>query len=175
MRWPANIPKGQAVDTLFSHIDMAPTLLALVGTDVPKTMQGSNLSQVALGKTTQGPEAVLLQIFVPFNPDAIAKPWRGIITATHTYARFENTPWVLFDDQADPAQMHNLAEDAASTTLRNSLEAKLSALMKANGDNWSFNSDELVEEGGRLYKHETFYTIEEYRQWVQRNPEKAAP
>ncbi len=173
MRWPANIPKRQAVDTLFSHIDMAPTLLALTGTEVPKNMQGSDLSQVALGKTTQGPEAVLLQIFVPFNPDAISKPWRGIITATHTYARFENKPWVLFDDQIDPSQMKNLVDDAASLTLRNSLDDKLSELMKSNGDSWSFNSNELLEEGGRLYKNETFYTIEEYRQWLLRNPEKA--
>ena len=55
-------------------------------------MQGADLSRVALGQTTDGPEAVLLQIFVPFNPDGIATPWRGIITKDHTYARYENAP-----------------------------------------------------------------------------------
>ena len=74
MRWPTRVPKGQVVDTLFSHIDMAPTLLALAGQPVPANMQGADLSRVALGETTKGPEAVLLQIFVPFNPDGIAKP-----------------------------------------------------------------------------------------------------
>ena len=172
LRWPARVPKGQVVDTLFSHIDMAPTLLALAGHEVPKDMQGADLSRVALGQTTDGPEAVLLQIFVPFNPDGIATPWRGIITKDHTYARYENEPWVLFDDKADPHQMKNLAEDPAVKQLREKLDSQLAALMKKNGDSWSFNSPELVEEGGRLYKHGTFYTVQEYLDWAKANPGK---
>ena len=173
LRWPARVPKGQVVETLFSHVDMAPTLLALAGLEVPKTMQGADLSQVALGRTTAGPEAVLLQIFVPFNPDGIAKPWRGIVTATHTYARYEDEPWVLFDDQADPQQMKNLAADAAQKALREKLDAQLTALMSKYGDAWSFNSNELVEEGGRLYRHRTFFTVGEYLEWAKANPEQA--
>ena len=50
---------------------MAPTLLALAG--LPReNMQGADLARVALGETTDGPDAVLLQIFVPFNPDQVA-------------------------------------------------------------------------------------------------------
>ncbi|MBI5799176.1 MAG: sulfatase [Verrucomicrobia bacterium] len=173
LRWPARVPKGRVVDTLFSHVDMPPTLLALAGLDVPKTMQGADLSRVALGQTTTGPDAVLLQIFVPFNPDGIATPWRGIITKDHTYARYEKAPWVLFDDTADPHQMKNLAADRAHTPLRDKLDAQLAALMKKHGDAWSFNSSELVEEGGRLYRHQTFYTLDEYRAWAKANPDKA--
>jgi arylsulfatase A-like enzyme len=175
MRWPLNIPQGQVVDTLFSHIDMAPTLLALTNTEIPKEMQGSDLSQVALGKTKDGPDAVLLQIFVPFNPDAIAKPWRGLVTATHTFARYEDAPWVLFNNQADPLQMNNLAVDPANAPLLKAMENKLAELMNSKRDSWDFNSQELCEEGGRLYKHETFYTLEEYQTWVERNPDKAIP
>jgi len=173
LRWPARVPKGQVVDTLFSHIDMAPTLLALAGHAVPKDMQGADLSRVALGQGTGGPEAVLLQIFVPFNPDGIAKPWRGIITARHTYARYKDGPWVLFDHETDPREMKNLAADPAAKELRGNLDAQLAALMKKNGDAWSFNSNELVEEGGRLYRHGTFYTLNEYRAWAKANPDLA--
>lgn len=173
IRWPARVPKGKVVDTLLSHVDMAPTLLALAGCAIPKEMQGADLSRVALGETTEGPEAVLLQIFVPFNPDGIAKPWRGIITPTHTYARHEHEPWVLFDDKDDPDQMKNLAADPSADGLRTKLDAQLTALMKKHGDAWSFNSNELVEEGGRLYRHETFYTVEAYLAWAKANPEKA--
>ncbi len=173
IRWPARVPKGQVVDTLFSHVDMAPTLLALAGLEVPKTMQGADLSRVALGETTAGPDAVLLQIFVPFNPDGIAKPWRGIVTATHTYARYADEPWVLFDDQADPHQMKNLAAEATQTALREKLDAQLTALMKKHGDAWSFNFSEPVEEGGRLYRHSTFFTVTEYLDWAKANPDKA--
>lgn len=173
VRWPARVPKGQVVETLFSHVDMAPTLLALAGLEVPKSMQGADLSRVALGETTAGPEAVLLQIFVPFNPDGIAKPWRGIVTATHTYARYEDEPWVLFDDKADPHQMKSLATDPAQTPLREKLDAQLASLMKKHGDAWSFNSSALVEEGGRLYRHRTFLTVAEYLEWAKANPDQA--
>lgn len=173
MRWPTRVPKGQVVDTLFSHIDMAPTLLALAGQPVPANMQGADLSRVVLGETTKGPEAVLLQIFVPFNPDGIAKPWRGIITADHTFARYEKEPWVLFDDKKDPHQMKNLAADPSAAALRERLDNQLAALMKKNGDAWSIGSHETVEEGGKLYKHATFYTVQEYLDWAKANPDKA--
>ena len=173
LRWPARVPKGQVVDTLFSHIDMPPTLLALAGQEVPKNMQGRDVSQVVFGQTQDGPEAVLLQIFVPFNPDGIATPWRGIITKDHTYARYENEPWVLFDDKADPHQMKNLAAEPDAKGLREKLEYQLAALMKKHGDSWNFNSGELVEEGGRLYKNGTFYTMQEYLGWAKAHPDKA--
>lgn len=173
LRWPARVPRGRTVDTLFSHVDMPSTLLALAGLPVPENMQGADLSRVALGQTTDGPEAVLLQIFVPFNPDGIAKPWRGIVTARHTYARHEDEPWVLFDHEADPHQMKNLARDLAQAALAGELDAKLTALMKKHGDAWRFNASDHVEEGGRLYRHATFYTLEEYRAWTKANPGKA--
>ncbi|MBS0207058.1 MAG: sulfatase [Planctomycetes bacterium] len=173
VRWPARIPSGQSVETLFSHVDMAPTLLALAGLQIPSTMQGTDLSRVALGETTDGPEAVLLQIFVPFNPDQVAQPWRGIVTAEQTYARYEDKPWVLFDHQHDPSQMHNLIGDASQAELQRKLDRMLTELMKKTGDAWSFNSSELVEEGGRLYRHAPFYTLEEYRAWVTAHPDLA--
>jgi arylsulfatase A-like enzyme len=173
MRWPARIPQGQVVETLLSHVDVAPTLLALAGLTVPANMQGTDLSQVALGQTTQGPEAVLLQIFVPFNPDQVARPWRGIVTSRYTYARFEDQPWVLFDRQRDPAELRNLAGDAQHAALQKELDERLAALMKRQGDDWRFNRKELVEEGGRLYRTNTFYTIDEFLQWTKANPEGA--
>ena len=162
IRWPARIPKGRAVDTLFSHVDMPATLLGLAGLSVPGNFQGADLSRVALGETAEGPGAVLLQIFVPFNPDQIATPWRGIITSRYTYARHEHAPWVLFDNATDPWQMTNLANDPAHARLRAELDAKLAALMKEKRDAWSFNRHELVEEGGRLYRTHTYYTVDEY-------------
>lgn len=173
IRWPKHVPAGCTVDTLFSHVDMAPTLLALAGLPVPKSMQGADLSAVARGETLAGPDAVLLQIFVPFNPDQVAQPWRGIITADHTYARFEDEPWVLFDHRHDPAQLNNLVGQADHTALERQLDERLAELMNRHGDAWTFNSNELVEEGGRLYRQAVFYTIEEYRRWLAANPEQA--
>jgi arylsulfatase A-like enzyme len=172
IRWPVRIPAGQVVETLFSHVDMPPTLLALAGIEVPQDMQGADLSRVALGQTTDGPDAVLLQIFVPFHPDQVARPWRGIVTADYTYARFEEEPWLLFDRRHDPAELHNLVGDNEHAELLRELDAKLAALMKNQRDSWSFNSPDLVEEGGRLYRHAVFYSIDEYRAWVREHSER---
>jgi arylsulfatase A-like enzyme len=167
IRWPARVPQGRTVDTLFSHVDMPATLLGLAGITVLQAFQGADLSRVALGQTTSGPDAVLLQIFVPFGPDQVTMPWRGIITDRFTYAQYEKAPWVLFDNLNDPDQMTNLADNPAHAKLRVQLESKLAALMASKRDSWSFNSSELVEEGGRLYGKETFYTIKDYLAWVE--------
>jgi arylsulfatase A-like enzyme len=175
VRWPAKVPAGRVVDTLFSHADMPPTLLALAGLDVPATMQGADLSAVALGRTTAGPDAVLLQIFVPYHPDQIEAPWRGIITDRYTYARREHEPWVLFDNRTDPWQMTNLVGEPQHATLAEELDRKLAALMKTHGDSWRFNSNERVEENGRLYRFETFTTIEDYLKWAKAIAPRSAP
>lgn len=162
LRWPGKVPAGREVDTLFSHVDMAPTLLGLAGQLVPQPMQGADLSAVARGETAEGPESVLLQIFVPYAHDGIAEGWRGIVTQQHTYARYEDKPWVLFDHKTDALEMHNLAEQPAQAALQQELEAKLARLMQKHGDAWSFNSRELVEDG-RLHNAErAYYSVAEY-------------
>jgi len=165
IRWPERIPQGQMVSTLLSHVDMAPTLLGLAGLDIPENMQGTNLAEVALGHSDQGPDAILLQQFVPYLPDNVPAPWRAIVTPRYTYARFENAPWLLFDRQTDPDEMRNLADNPASATLRKQLDDQLAELMKKNGDAWSFNNSEIVEEEAGLYRNRTFYTIDEYLEW----------
>ncbi|MFO1043319.1 MAG: sulfatase [Planctomycetaceae bacterium] len=171
IRWPGKIPAGLTVDTLLSHVDMPSTLLGLAGLGIPNEMQGADLSKVAMGKTTTGPEAVLLQIFVPYRPDQIERPWRGIVTQSHTYARFADEPWLLFDRTNDPHELRNLIGASGTEELQRRLDDQLSDLMKKNGDSWNFNSMELVEEGGRLYRHETFYSLEEHREWAKEHPE----
>ncbi|MES2697098.1 MAG: sulfatase [Verrucomicrobiota bacterium] len=173
MRWPAGIPAGRKVDTLFSHVDMPPTMLALAGLKVPANMQGADLSRVARGETTAGPDAVLLQIFVPFAGDAIDRQWRGIVTDRYTYARFEKEAWVLFDNRTDPAQKKNLAGDPKHAALQRELDERLTKLMRDKRDAWSHGSNERVEENGKLYRHETFYTIDEYLRWAAANPDLA--
>jgi len=144
------------------HINMPATLLGLAAITVPAHLHGTDLSRVALGQTTVEPDAVLLQIFVPDRPDPITAPWRGLITDRYTYARYENAPWGLFANQRDPAQMTTLAVDPAHTPLRRDLDAKLAALMASKGDAWSFNSQEHVEEGARLYGKATYSSVQDY-------------
>src|SRR6185312_8924008 len=103
VRYPSKIKPGRTSDALASHVDIAPTLLTLCGLPVPKEMQGTDLSELVLGRTEKGPDAVFFQIFVPFAGDGTPNPWRGLRTTRFMYARTEMGPWVFYDLKKDPS------------------------------------------------------------------------
>ena len=53
--------------------------------------------------------------------------YRGLHTAHHTYVRSIHGSWLLYDNQADPFQVHNLCgkERALQARLNRSLDAAL--------------------------------------------------
>jgi hypothetical protein len=70
--------------------------------------------------------------------------WRGVRTSHYTYARYEDaTPWLLYDDIADPYQMKNLAADARFAPVRRQLDLELDRLLVEAGD--PFNTKLLYE------------------------------
>jgi arylsulfatase A-like enzyme len=173
LRYPAKVKPGRVSDTLLTHVDIAPTLLALCGLPVPNDMQGADLSGVLLGRTDRGPDSAFFQIFVPFAGDGTPDPWRGVRTDRFMYARTEAGPWVLYDLREDPYELKNLAHDPAQAAVRDVLQAKLAAWMSRTGDSWALNSMAPVEDQGRLYRFETFSTIGEYLEWEAKHPELA--
>jgi hypothetical protein len=52
----------------------------------------------------------------------------------YTYLRNLDGPWLLFDNQADPSQMTNLANDSALAGLQREADARLKAELKKIGD-----------------------------------------
>jgi arylsulfatase A-like enzyme len=173
LRYPAKVKACRTSNALLCHVDLAPTLLALCGLPVPKAMQGSDLSSVALGTTDHGPDSVFFQIFVPYKEDGTTQPWRGVRTDRFMYARTAGGPWLLYDLERDPYELSNLVADPAHLHLRDAMEAKIASWMEKTGDSWAFNSMFPVEDDGRLYRFETFTTIQEYMDWALKHPELA--
>jgi arylsulfatase A-like enzyme len=171
VRYPRGGQKGVESEAFFSHVDFAPTLLSLCGVTPPPEMQGSNLAPVILGGSAEGPDSAFFQIFGPFDGGEVIAGWRGVRTARYMYARYEDRPWVLYDLEADPYEMRNLAGDPAAAELQADLEAKLETWMAKTGDSWSFDWHEKVEDRGRLYRHEVFYTVDEYLEWAKEHPD----
>jgi arylsulfatase A-like enzyme len=161
---PKLIGRGRVSDAIFSHVDFAPTFLGLCGLKAPAAMQGLDHTSVITGRRKQLRDAALLQIFGPFSGDGTKAGWRGIRTATHTYARYENEPWILHDNKRDPFQMKNLAGSREHASLQASLEKRMNAMMQAHGDSWSHNWSEPVEDGGRLYKDRAYDSVAQYLQ-----------
>ncbi len=122
MRWPGRIPAGSVSDACLNTPDIMPTLLGLAGLDsqIPKGVEGMDLSRIARGKSGPEPEAALLM-----NTGACAiwqdgHEWRALRDKRFTYAVLrgggpKNLPRkeVLFDHVADPLQRKDLATDPA--------------------------------------------------------------
>lgn len=171
VRWPGRIQPGTSNDVFFTHVDFAPTLLGMAGVAVPKTMQGRDLSRVITEGRGKRPDSAFFQIFGPFAGDGTAGGWRGVRTATHMYARYADRPWVLYDLRADPLQQTNLVGRPEAAGIQSALEKRLRRWMRDTGDSWSYNWEHPLEDGGRLYKHKTFFTVQEYLDWAKEHPD----
>jgi arylsulfatase A-like enzyme len=170
LRYPGVVPAGKTTDALFSHVDFAPTLLSLCGLPIPAEMQGADVSRVAVGKTQEGPTAVLFQIFGPFHGDGTERAWRGVRTDRFMYARWESGPWLLYDLQRDPHELHNLVNDSAYATDLQNLDAQLVNYMALVGDSWSLDWTAPVEDGERLDQYRTFCSVQDYLAWAKEHP-----
>lgn len=159
VRYPRRVQARRTEETLVSHIDFAPTLLALCGAPVPRAMQGANLAPLVLGTSRRGPESVFFQIFGPYVGDRTEAGWRGVRTSRYKYARYRSRPWVLYDLEQDPYELDNLV---GRDGLRSEMEGRLAAWMRRTGDSWEFNWTDPVEDKGRLYTGGVYYTVADY-------------
>jgi arylsulfatase A-like enzyme len=127
VRWPGEIPAGVENRTLLGVVDVAPTLLGLADADVPAAMEGTDLSAHLRGErdAAAGPESVFLM--------NVAAGWRGVRTDRYTYAKVpkeymdehfpaQESGWLLFDNEVDPAQRTNRIYDPEYAAVRERLE-----------------------------------------------------
>ncbi len=166
-------PSGLQSEALFSHVDIAPTLLSLCGIAVPEEMQGSDLSAAVLGEPGPAPDSAYFQIFGPFLAGGVEKGWRGVRTSRHMYARTKDGPWVLYDLENDPYELRNLAAEPEARDVLEDMEVRLRDWMQQTGDSWDFDWTDPIEDRGRLYRHDTFYTVDEFLEWAKEHPELA--
>jgi arylsulfatase A-like enzyme len=160
LRFPKDLHARQVNDSIFSHADVAPTLLAMCGVPPPNGMQGENLSSELLGRKRQpSSAAALLQIFGPAGNEE-GGGWRGLRTRTHLYARTKEAPWLLYDLEKDPDEQHNLVSDLRHRSAREPLERLLSERMARIGDHWQADWTEPI--GNGLDRYKPFETVQDY-------------
>ena len=137
-RWPGHIGQGRQCPDLFGTIDIYPSLCALAGIGVPKHCEGQDLSGLFLSRPTGAPDsAFLMHIDKHGASGGIANPapiFRGVRTTRYTYAAGETGPWLLYDNQEDPYQLHNLVHDAARRRLRSELEGLVAEWLRKAHD-----------------------------------------
>lgn len=130
VRYPRMFGKGKTVDEMVLNIDLAPTLLDLAGVRVPKEMQGASWKELAAGRK---PAIWRNSFFAEYYKELGNVPTcYAIRTATHKLVKYPGRPeWTeVFDLNADPYEVKNLASDAKLTA---KLEGELAALVKGVG------------------------------------------
>jgi arylsulfatase A-like enzyme len=133
LKWPARLPAGRSTDLLMGSLDLMPTLLSLMGAEVPSTCQGRNLSRAILDGDSQAVESVPLYYFEPC--------WRGVYTHRYTYAFGEpgqKLSWdVLYDRDRDPYEQKNLFGESGQRNLHRQMDDLTRSWMRKFGDNFA--------------------------------------
>lgn len=149
LRWPAGLGRdARRLDAPFTTEDVMPTLLRLAGVAIPPSVEGLDFAAYLRGGEAPGDGATLLTCVAPFGEyerRTGGKEYRGLRTRRYTYVRDLTGPWLLFDNQQDPYQEHNLIGDPAHAKLQAKLDRQLSQKLEATGDKFLPAADYIAK------------------------------
>ena len=138
LRYPQKLGKTpKQIEMPINTPDILPTLLGLSEIAVPKSVEGTDFSQIVTGETPANNESVLIQCPVPFhqwNYSIGGREYRGVRSERFTYVRDLNGPWLLYDNLIDPYQMNNLLGLDEYIFIQADLENQLQEKLKQNND-----------------------------------------
>ena len=138
IRWPAALGKSaRELTAPINSEDVMPTLLGLAGVPIPKSVEGLDYSAHLRGGPAPGDGGTLITCVAPFGEFERrngGREYRGLRNARYTFVRDLDGPWLLFDNDTDPHQMHNLVNTPGNAALQSELDAQLQRKLKANGD-----------------------------------------
>ena len=140
LRYPRKLGlKGRSLRTPLNAPDIFPTLLGLAGLPIPDSVEGTSHAGIMTGKPEVNTErGTLLSLPVPITEArryGFAE-YRGLRTPRHTYVRSITGPWLLYDNETDPYQMHNLIGKPDAKTLQSRLDRDLNAELKRRKDDF---------------------------------------
>ena len=139
MQCPGVIKPGTKSDCMAMNIDFAPTLLDMVGIEIPSTMQGQSFKSAFNEDEGQGRDAVYYHYY-EYPIWHQVQPHYGIKSGSHKLMHFYYSmdEWELYDLESDPLEMNNIyAEASDSLVLR--LKQELRELQTEFGDNQSLD------------------------------------
>ena len=132
MRYPKRVKAGSTPSQMIANIDLAPTLLELAGVPVPGSVQGKSLTPLLDGKTSRWRRSLPLEYFndPPF-PQTPA--WQAIRSERWKLIEYPGqSEWSeIYDLQADPFELRNLASDEKARGETRKLTSELTAFGRA--------------------------------------------
>ena len=165
IRYPDKL--GKVAHQIYDPIntpDLLPTLLGLSDLGIPETIEGTDFSKPLIDGDELGNEAALIMLPVPFHEWKFlngGREFRGVRTKKYTYVKDLLGPWLLYDNELDPYQMHNLVDLPQFTQLKNHLDGVLMAKLKATNDEF-LPADEYMTKWKYLYDRNDSIRKENY-------------
>jgi len=114
-----------------SHLDVMPTLLELCGLEAPAGLDGISLAASVTGGSRPPERPVFGQY--SGNP-GLGDIRRAVITRRHKYVYDPRDEPELFDLEADPLEMRNIAAEPAAAGIVRELHAACAAWHREHGD-----------------------------------------
>ncbi|MCL2708356.1 MAG: sulfatase-like hydrolase/transferase, partial [Defluviitaleaceae bacterium] len=120
-----------------SHINIAPTVMELMGCDIPEMMEGPSLVSELADPSQRTNEFVFIE-FGRFSLEHDGwggfQPMRAVFDGRHKLAVHLLSTDELYDIESDPYEMRNLIYDADRTAVRDRLHDTLLAHMNLTRD-----------------------------------------
>jgi N-acetylglucosamine-6-sulfatase len=134
IRYPAVLPPARhfASDALVSNVDVAPTVMDAAG--IPWEADGASLVPILAGATSGLRDELLIEWcqaraggICPASDATLTHvripPYVGVVTDRYAYVRYSTGERELYDLEADPYELRNLAGAPAQSALEARLEA----------------------------------------------------
>ena len=132
LRLPFGDFEGRVVDEAVSHVDILPTVLSIVGRDVPPEVQGVDLLPLILGREPASPREVYTESYYSLYHYNWA-PLRSIRTESEKFIETTNPELYLLLDDADEESNVILQNRDLARSLRDRLLA-YSRQLKSSGE-----------------------------------------
>jgi len=135
VQWKDHVPANSLSDACLNTPDIAPTILGLLGLEVPNEMEGMDLSRQAMGKKGEEPAFSLLQGMGHTYRWIDGSEWRAIRGKQYTYARYlVDGSEHLYDNLNDPSQRNNLAAQTEWKDQLNEMRIAMNQKLEEIGD-----------------------------------------
>jgi N-acetylglucosamine-6-sulfatase len=132
IRYPSQIKAGMVVDDTVLNLDLAPTLLEVAGAQVPTSLHGRSLVPLWQGRPRPSRESFLVEYYSDtVFPRMHRMGYKAVRTDRWKYIHYLEVPNAdeLYDLQADPFELHNLANAPSSSATLKRMRAELDRLI----------------------------------------------
>lgn len=132
VRYPGHVQPGTIIDKIALSIDVAPTVLDVVGLKVEQPMDGRSLGPLLTGKP---PADWRTSFLIEYYSDTVFPRirklgYRAIRTTSHKYIHYNELEGMdeLYDLRSDPYELNNVIDDPAVQEQLKELKTQLAAL-----------------------------------------------